>query len=57
MDKSPRIVGVEWVPDGVVVSFANGKTARYPVALLHENIDRAEELLKLPDLNQREDGV
>jgi hypothetical protein len=40
----PRIINVDRLDNGVVVSFEDGKSALYPASLLLEMFDKAEDM-------------
>jgi hypothetical protein len=48
---NPRIVLSDRVDNGIVVSFDDGRTVRYPAALLYAVLHQAEEL---PSDSERE---
>jgi hypothetical protein len=49
MSVEPRIVGVDRLHDGVVISFADGKTVIYPSSILLEILNRGEDITNFPN--------
>jgi len=49
MSVEPRIVGVDRLHDGVVISFDDGKTVIYPSAILHEILNKGEDITNFPN--------
>ena len=49
MSVEPRIVGVDRLHDGVVISFDDGKTVIYPSDVLHEILNRGEDITNFPN--------
>jgi len=49
MSVGPRIVGVDRLHDGVVISFDDGKTVIYPSDVLHEILNRGEDITNFPN--------
>ena len=49
MSIEPRIIGVDRLHDGVVISFDDGKTVIYPSAILHEILNRGDDITNVPN--------
>jgi hypothetical protein len=42
-DPPPRVIDAERLEDGLIISFADGKTAVYTASLLHSVFSQAQE--------------